>query len=173
VLRAPVEGTPALPENAVLLPKAGADALAQLGEASPLAQVEVIFRAQAPTPPDPALLARRALLAAATRKLAAAGALIAAGMGGEALCLLRDALACGCRAAAEEDPGEASAALLGTVYGALVPAGAITEADAAALAKSGELARAFAGSAEPPTGLLAGVEKEARDLLARVGVRIG
>jgi superfamily II DNA or RNA helicase len=158
---------------AVLLSRAAADALLPLGEASPLAQAEVLYRAEAADPPDPAREARRAVLSAAERKLAAAAALTAAGMGGEALGMLREALALGCRAAAEDgDPGDEGAALLSAVYGRMIPAGSLTEADAHALARAGELSRVFgASAAAPPEGLVAGVEREARDLLARVRER--
>jgi hypothetical protein len=173
VVRGGAVDVPALPGSALLLPKAAADALAALGAASPLAEAEVLYRAAAPAAADPALAARRATLAAAERKLAAAGALVAAGMGGEALGLFREALAQGCRAAADGAPGEDGAALLAAIYGELIPAGALTEGDAHALARAGELARVFGASAvAPPEALVAGVEREARDLLGRVRERL-
>jgi hypothetical protein len=170
VVRGSAAEVPSAYVPAVLLPKAAADALAPLGEASPLAQGEVLYRAEEAPAADPRREARRALLAAADRKVRAAGALTAAGLGGEALGMLREALALGCRAAAQDgDPGDDPAPLLGAVYARLLPQGAVTEADANALARAAELARVFGGAAAvPPEGVVAGVEREARDLLGRV-----
>lgn len=160
---------PALPVPALLLPASAADALAPLGDASPLAQAEILYRAEAPAPTDPAAEASRALLAAAERKLAAAAALVTAGMANEAPALMQQSLSLACRAAAKSDPGEDGAALLAAVYTQLIPAGALTEADAHALARAGELARVFGGSAvAPPEPLLSGVEKDAKALLGRL-----
>jgi hypothetical protein len=167
-----VRGEAALPVDvpALLLPAAAADALASLGEASPISQGELLYHASPAAPPDPVLTARRARLASAERKLAAAEALRAAGLGGEALGMLRDALSLGCRAAsAAGDPGDDHAALLSAVYGTLIPAGTLAAADAHALVRAGELARAFGGSAlAPPSALADDLAREARDLLARV-----
>jgi superfamily II DNA or RNA helicase len=164
------DAAPAENSSTLLLPESAVRSLGALGEASPLAQAELLYRAEPPALPDPALEARRQRLAGAERKLAAASALTAAGLGGEALGALRDALALGCRAAsAEGDPGEDAAALLGAVYGRLIPSGALTAADAHALVRAGELARAFGAIATaPPEGLVAELHEEARDLLGRV-----
>src|SRR6185437_391457 len=122
VVRGSAAEVPAADLPAVLLPKAAADALAPLGEASPLAQGEVLYRAEEAPAADPRREARRALLAAADRKVRAAGALTTAGLGGEALGMLREALALGCRAAAQDgDPGDGPAPLLGAVYARLLP----------------------------------------------------
>jgi superfamily II DNA or RNA helicase len=165
---------PTLAVPAVLVPKAAVDALAPLGDASPLAQGELLYRAEAPPEVDPRAEASRAMIAAAERKLAAASTLVSAGMGGEALGLFREALSLGCRAAADVDPGEDGAALIAAVYGRLVPQGTLTEADAHALTRAGELARAFGGSAmAPPEALLAGMERDAKALLGRLRERFG
>jgi hypothetical protein len=94
-------------------------------------------------------------------------------MAAEAPGLLRQALVLGCRAAAEGDPGEEEAALLAAVYGQLIPASALTKRDAHALSRAGELARVFGTSpAAPPEGLVDGLARDARDLLARVRERL-
>jgi superfamily II DNA or RNA helicase len=168
------DGAPPADEAAVLLPAGAAAALAPLGDASPLSRAELLYRAEPAAALDPIVEARRVRLSAAERKLAAAAALTAAGLGGEALGMLREALAFGCRAAcASGDPGEEHAALLSAVYGALIPGGVLTPADAHALVRAGELARAFGGSAAtPPEAMVAELAREARDLLARVRERI-
>jgi SNF2-related domain/Helicase conserved C-terminal domain len=168
------DAAPPVDVPALLLPALAAAALAPLGDASPLSQAEVLYRAEPAAPPDPVLTARRARLAAAERKLTAAGALTAAGLGGEALGMLRDALALGCRAACDAgDPGDDHGALLAAVYGTLIPSGTLTAADAHALVRAGELARAFGGSASAPPEVLVGeLTREARDLLARVRERL-
>ncbi len=164
------DAAPTLESPTLLLPESTVRSLGALGEASPLAQAELLYRAEPPALPDPALEARRLRLTTAERKLSAASALTAAGLGGEALGALRDALALACRAAASDgDPGEDAAALLGAVYGKLIPAGALSPADAHALVRAGELSRAFGSiDAAPPEGLVAELHAEARDLLGRV-----
>ena len=160
---------PALPVPAVLVPRSAADALAPLGDASPIAQGEVLYRAEAPAPIDPSVEASRAMIAAAERKLAAATTLVSAGMGGEALGLFRESLSLGCRAAADVDPGEDGAALISAVYGRLIPQGTLTDADAHALTRAGELARVFGGSAvAPPEALLTSMERDSKALLGRL-----
>ncbi|MFO0761877.1 MAG: DEAD/DEAH box helicase [Byssovorax sp.] len=169
------EAAPVLDTPALLLPEAAARALTPLGEASPLAQAEVLFHAEPIAAPDPALVARRQRLTTAERKLAASAALTAAGLGGEALGALREALAFACRAASPSgDPGDDPAALLGAVYGSLIPAGELTPQDAHALVRAGELARAFGASpVSPPEALVAELAAEARDLVARVREKLG
>jgi SNF2-related domain/Helicase conserved C-terminal domain len=168
------DAAPPVDSSALLLSAGAAAALAPLGDASPLSRAEILYRAEPAAPPDPALAARRTRLSAAERKLAAAGALAAAGLGGEALGMLRDALAFGCRAACDAgDPGDDHAALLSAVYGSLIPSSTLAAADAHALVRAGELARAFGGSdAAPPEALVSELMREARDLLARVRERL-
>jgi hypothetical protein len=170
------EAAPPPPEGvaAVLLPSRAADALAPLGDASPLLKGEVLYQADAPPAGDPTLAARRDRLALAERKLAAGRALADAGMGGEALGLLRDALALACRALDDRvDSGDDAAALLAAVYGHLIPTGLLTSQDAHALVRASELARAFGSSAAPaPGALVAEIVVEARDLCARVRERL-
>jgi superfamily II DNA or RNA helicase len=165
---------PALEVPALLLSENAAEALTPLGEISPLAQGELIYRAEPKTLSDRAHEGRRARLAIAERKLKAAQALLAAGLRVEALGLLRESLSLGCRAAVERgDPGEDPAALLSAIYGELLPAQAIEPADAHALVQSGELFRAFDGAAiSPPEPLVAEIARGARDLLARVRERL-
>ncbi|MGC4121995.1 MAG: hypothetical protein QM765_46925 [Myxococcales bacterium] len=153
----------------MLLPAQAATALGAFGEASPLSGAEVLFeRATAPAL-SPEHERRSGQLAAAQRKLAGARALAAQDLGGEALGLLRDGLALLCRAAAATDPGEATPALLATVFGELVPSSALTASEAAALARAGELARAFGSSpARPPAPLVEDLAKEASALHARL-----
>lgn len=164
------ENVPAIEVSALLLPESTVNALAPLGDISPLSRAELLYKAEPSSLPDPALDARRARLAAGERKLAAANALLASGLGGEAFGLLREALALGCRAASvRADPGEEAAGLLSTVYGELVPSGAVSAADADALARAGELARAFSGSAvQPAEVLVTDLADRARELFARV-----
>lgn len=175
VVRGDAAPTTEVPLQALVLPARGVAALEVLGEASPLARAELLYRADASTAADPAIEARRARLAAGERKLAAAGALVTAGLGSEAFGLLRDALSLGCRAADESgDPGEDPASLLGAVYGRLIPSGALTAADAHALVRAGALSRAFGGAAiAPPESLVTELAMETRDLLARARERIG
>src|SRR5262249_7740767 len=158
---------------ALLLPARAADALAPLGDASPLARAEVLYCAAPAPPSDPVLEARSARLGCAERKLAAANALVQAPLGAEALGLLRDSLALACRAASPEDPGEDSGARLRAVYERLVPCGALSIADAHALVRAGELARAFGSSGvEPPAPLIAELAEHTRDLLLRICARL-
>jgi hypothetical protein len=165
---------PPIEVPALLLSSRAVEALAPLGEASPLAKGEVLYQADAPPAEEPAFAARRDRLALAERKLAAGRALLDAGMGGEALGLLRDALALACRALDDRvDSGDDAAVLLAAVYGHLIPAGALTSQDAHALVRAAELARAFAGSTvRPPEALVAEIAVEARDLCARVRERL-
>jgi hypothetical protein len=154
----------------LLLHSQAAAALAAFGESSPLAGSEVVFeRAAQPQPPDPEATRRGAQLAAAERKLKGARALSEQDLGAEALGLLRDALVLLCRAAAERDPGEEPAALLASVYGELVPRGALSAVEASALTRAGELARAFGMSAaRPQAALVQEVAKDASALAERI-----
>jgi superfamily II DNA or RNA helicase len=171
-----VRGDTAPPIEApvLLLSSRAVEALAPLGEASPLAKSEVLYQADAPPTEEPAFAARRDRLALAERKLDAGRALLDAGMGGEALGLLRDALALACRALDDRvDSGDDAAALVAAVYSHLIPTGALTSQDAHALLRAGELARAFAGSTvRPPEALVAEIAVEARDLCARARERL-
>ena len=164
------EVMPAVEVPALLLPANAAEALAPLGDASPLEQGEEIYRAEPKAPQDLALELRRARLSAAERKLKAGEALVAADFGVEALGMFREALSLGCRAAFKlGDPGEDSVTLLAGVYGELLPEGVLSSADAHALVRAGELARAFnCAGFSPPDLLLSQIGGQARDLLARV-----
>jgi superfamily II DNA or RNA helicase len=166
---------PTMEVPALLLPEDAAEALAPLGDVSPLAQGELIFRAEPKSLSARSQEGRRARLAVAERKLKAAQALLEAGLRVEALGLLRETLSLGCRAAFERgEPGDDPAALLSAIYGDLLPAGAIEAADAHALVRSGELFRAFDGAAiPPPEPLVVEIDRAARDLLARVRERLG
>ena len=106
----------------------------------------------------------------AERKLAAASALHGAGQVAEALPLYRVALELACRAIDPRgDPGERAAELLAAIHGVLLPAGQISAAEAAAIARAGEAARAFEGSTlPPPASLVAAVASDAEGLVARV-----
>jgi len=165
----------AVADGAVLLPARAAEALHPLGSASPLAGAEVLFRAApSPDPADPVLAARQDLLALAERKRAGGGALLAAAQPAEALGLFRDAVALACRALDPRgDPGAEPAALLAAVHGHLVPAGLLAEAEAAALARAGEAARAFeAVTIAPPDSLVAAIAADAGALIARARVGV-
>ena len=144
-------------DGAVLLPAHAAEAMGRLGAASPLAGAEVLYRAPAAAPADPAAEARRTLAALAARKRAAAAALVAAAQPGEALPLFREAMALACRALDPGgDPGEDPAGLLAAVHARLLPQRLLSERDAAALARAGDAARAFAASpVAPPEALVA------------------
>jgi hypothetical protein len=156
-----------------MLPANAAAAINLFGEASPLAGSEVLFERQVPAP-DPEATRRRMQLAAAERKLTGARALGEQDLGTEALGLLRDALTLMCRASAERDPGEEPAALLAAIYSELVPKAQLLAADASALTRAGELARAFGMSAaRPPPALVLAVAKDATDLAARLRERLG
>ncbi|MBL0274567.1 MAG: DEAD/DEAH box helicase [Anaeromyxobacter sp.] len=117
--------------------------------------------------PPPAALGPLAALAA--RKRAAAVALARAGQAAEALPLFHAAMALACRARDPRgDPGADPAALLAALHGHLVPAGLVTEAEAAALARAGEAARAFGASTlEPPAALVAAITADAAALVER------
>lgn len=156
-------------EGATLVPASAVAALAPLGDASPFAGAEVLFRAPPAAPEDARAAASRALAAAASRKLSAAEALVAADMPAEALPLYRDAMALACRALdGRGDPGEEPAALLVAVHGHLVSSGALTGLEAAALSRAGELARTFerVPGALPPE-LTASMAADARALVER------
>jgi superfamily II DNA or RNA helicase len=158
-------------DGAILLPARAAEALHPLGSASPLAGAEVLYRAPAGADPaGPLLAARRDLLALAERKRAGGGALLAAGQPAEALGLFRDAMTLACRALDPRgDPGGEPAALLTVVHGQLVPGGLLSEAEAGALARAGEAARAFAAvTIAPPDSLVAAIAADAGALVARV-----
>ena len=75
----------------------------------------------------------------------------------------------GCRALDPRgDPGAEPAALLAAIHGHLLPARLLTEAEASALARVGEAARAFGSSTvEPPESLVAAASTDAVALLAR------
>ncbi len=62
---------------------------------------------------------------------------------------------------------------MSAVYGTLIPSGTLAAADAHALVRAGELARAFGSSATaPPEALVTELTRETRDLLARVRERL-
>ncbi|MCX5731291.1 MAG: hypothetical protein NTY18_08060, partial [Deltaproteobacteria bacterium] len=141
-----------------------------LGSASPLAGAEVLFRAQVGEgSTDPVMAARRGLVALAERKRSGATALVAAGQPGEALPLLREAMAIACRALDPRgDPGADPAALLAAIHGHLLPEGILSDAEASAVAGAGEAARAFGSSTlEPPARLVAAIAESAAALMAR------
>lgn len=162
-------------DGAVLVPASAAEALGPLGSASPLAGAEVLYRAPQDAAPDPLLAARRELVALAERKRAGAAALVSAGQPGEALALFREAMALACRALDPRgDPGAAPAALLAAIHGHLLPERLLSEAEASALARAGEAARAFgASTVEPPESLVGAVTADAAALLARAKVGVG
>jgi superfamily II DNA or RNA helicase len=162
-------------DGAVLLPARAAEALHPLGSASPLAGAEVLYRAPlGACPADPLLAARRDLLALAERKRAGGGALVTAGQPAEALGLFRDAMALACRALDRRgDPGAEPAALLAAVHGHLVPGGLLAEAEAGALARAGEAARAFAAvTIAPPESLVATIAADTGALLTRARIEV-
>jgi hypothetical protein len=161
------------PGGALVLGAQGAAALTAFGEASPLAGAEQLFASPSTSTDSPEVARRQQALAAAERKLAAARILLGAGQPGEALALVHGALCWCCRAAGERDPGDDPAALLLAVYGELVPGRALTPADAHALARAGELARAFSGSPlPPPPELVDSLLIDATQLLARLHERL-
>ncbi len=161
-------------EGVVLLPARAVEALAALGSASPLAGAELLYRVPQAGAQDAGLAPRRDLVALAERKRAGAAALVAAGQPAEALDLFREALTLGCRALDPRgDPGAEPAALLAAIHGHLLPARLLTEAEAAALARVGEAARAFGSSTvEPPESLVAAASTDAVALLARARVAV-
>lgn len=157
-------------DGAVLLPVYAAEAMAPLGNASPLAGAEVLYQAPKEAEAcDPVVAARRGLVALAERKRAGAAALVAAGQPGEALTLFREAMALSCRALDPRgDPGSEPAALLAAIHGHLAPGKLLTDVEASGLARAGEAARAFgASTVEPPEALIAAVTTDAAALLAR------
>lgn len=156
-------------EGATLVPASAVAALAPLGDASPFASAEVLFRAPPAAPEDARAAASRALAAAASRKHAAAEALVAAGIPAEALPLYRDAMALACRALDDRgDPGEEPATLLVAAHGHLVSSGALTGLEAGALARAGELARAFERvPGALPSALTASMAADARALVEK------
>jgi len=163
-------------EGAVLLPIGASEILGRLGAASPLAGAEVLYQAPGRgSASDPMLMARRALVALAERKRAAATALVAAGQPGEALALYREAMAAACRALDRRgDPGGDLAALIAAIHGHLLPEGLLDDEDASAFARAGDAARAFGDSAvAPPESLVAGVGADAGTLLARARSALG
>jgi len=162
-------------DGAVLLDARAAEALGPLGSASPLAGAEQLYRApRADAGADPRLAARRDLLALAERKRLAASSLLAVGQPGEALPLFREAMTLACRALdGRGDPGAEPAALLAAIHGHLIQEKRLTEAEAFALARAGEAARAFGGSAvAPPEPLVAAIISDAAALLAKVRARV-
>ena len=158
----------------LLVSEQTARALEPLGDASPLAAGEVLFRAEPSAAVEPQFEARRARALEAARKLAGARALVQAGIGAEALGLLHGALALACRAMDDRgDPGEAPTAILASVFEHCVPNGTLGDADANALTRAGELARAFASTAlQPPASLVAKIAAEATDLVARANAAV-
>jgi hypothetical protein len=160
-------------DGAILLPARAADALHPLGSASPLAGAEVLYRAPASADPaDPLLAARRDLVALAERKRAGGGALLAAGQPAEALGLFSEAMVLACRALDPRgDPRSEPAALLAAIHGHLVPGGLLRDADAGALARAGQAARAFAAvTIAPPDSLVAAIAADAGALVTRARV---
>ena len=169
------EAPAAAVDGAILLPARAAEALHPLGNASPLTGAEVLYQA----PPsaeaaDPARAARRDLVALAERKRVGGGALVAAGQPAEALALYRDAMSLACRALDPRgDPGGEAAALLAAIHGHLVPGGLLADAEAGALARAGEAARAFATvTIAPPDSLIAAIAADAGALVARARIAV-
>jgi hypothetical protein len=157
---------------AIVVTENVARALEPLGNASPIATGEELFRATPAVVVSDAVLERRARVTEAARKVAAAKALVAANLGGEALALLHAALALACRAMDDRgDPDESPAAILASVFEHGIPSGALTDADGSALTRAAEMARAFA-SASPPSVIVARIEAEAGDLVARARARV-
>ncbi len=125
--------------------------------------------------PEQVVRARRGLAALASRKQAAASALVAAQQPGEALPLYREAMSLSCRSLDPQgDPGDDPAALLAAIHARLLPEKLLTEDDAAALARAGEAARAFGASpVSPPESLVARVAAEAAALVGRATAGCG
>jgi hypothetical protein len=76
-----------------------------------------------------------------------------------------------CRALDDRgDPGDDPASLLTAVYAHLVPSGALSAIEAAALGKADQLARAFGGAAaaQPAAELVSGAVADAGGLVVRV-----
>jgi superfamily II DNA or RNA helicase len=161
-------------DGPALLPARAIEALGALGSASPFAGAEVLYKA--PDAGGGALeAARRDLVTLAERKRAAGDALSAAGQPAEALGLYREAMAFACRGLDPRgDPGAEPAALWAAIHGHLVPAGLLAEAGASALARAGELARAFASVAvAPPEALVTAVAADACGLVAKARGALG
>ncbi|MBM3273835.1 MAG: DEAD/DEAH box helicase [Candidatus Sericytochromatia bacterium] len=158
--------------SVVLMSATAIEALAAIGLAPPLADAQIVYDASADD--DARLAGRRARLAAGERKLSAARHLISGGMQTEALPLLHVAIGLAIRSLVESgDPGDDPAALTSVIYSQLIPAGALHAGGAAALARAGEVARAFAASHHAiPDALLAQIEQDARDALARARERL-
>jgi hypothetical protein len=71
------------------------------------------------------------------------------------------------------DPGGEPAALLAAIHGHLVPGGLLADAEAGALARAGEAARAFASvTIAPPDALIAAIAADAAALVVRAKVGI-
>ena len=155
-------------DGSALVPARAVEALGALGSASPFARAEVLYRAS-DVGVNSGAAARRALAVVAERKRAAGDALAAAGQPAEALSLYREAMAFACRSLDPRgDPGAEPAALFAAIHGHLVPAGLVAEAEAGALARAGEVARAFASvTVSPPAALVAAVAADARGLIAK------
>lgn len=161
---------PELPpeSNALVMTSHAAAALTVLGDASPVARAQVLFEQQGDPEDWARALARKGLVSAAERKLAAARALLAAELPADALSLSRDAMSFACRALADRDPGSDPAALLITIYGPMSSSGALSPDEAHAIVQAGELARAFDAAPEgPPRELVSELVARAERLVAR------
>jgi hypothetical protein len=161
--------------GSLLLPAQAVAALERLGLASPLSGAETVYRARTGArPDDPLRAARRDLAALAERKRAAGDALLAAGQPAEALALFGEAIAFASRALDPRgDPGADPSALLAAIHGHLVPAGLLSEPEAAAVARAAQAARAFAAATvAPPPALVSAVAGDARALVARAGAGV-
>ncbi|MFL5273859.1 MAG: SNF2-related protein [Anaeromyxobacteraceae bacterium] len=164
------EAPPEAVDGAVLLSARAAEALRPLGAASPLATAEVVYRAdEGGASCDPALAARRDLVALAERKRAGAAALVAAGEQGEALALFSAAMSLACRALHPGgDPGAEPASLLAAIHGQLLPAGVLSDAEASAVARASAAASAFgATTIAPPEALVTAIAHDASALVGR------
>ncbi|HSM91673.1 MAG TPA: DEAD/DEAH box helicase [Anaeromyxobacteraceae bacterium] len=162
-------------DAATLIPSSAVAALAPLGAASPFVGAEVLYRSAPSTPEEARAAASRALASGAARKRSAGDALLAAGLASEALPLFRDAMALALRALdVRGDPGDEPAALQLAVHGHLLPSGAISAAEGAALARAGELARAFERLPDAlPAQLAASIAGDARALVERARAAVG
>jgi hypothetical protein len=161
-------------DGPALLPARAIEAMGALGSASPFTGAEVLYKA--PDAGGGALeAARRDLVTLAERKRAAGDALSAAGQPAEALGLFREAMAFACRGLDPRgDPGAEPAALWAAIHGHLVPGGLLAETAAGALARAGEVARAFASVAvAPPEALVTAVAADACELVAKARGSLG
>lgn len=71
------------------------------------------------------------------------------------------------------DPGSGPAALLAAIHGHLMPGGLLADAEAGALARAGEAARAFASvTIAPPDSLIAAIAADAGALVARARIAV-